>query len=218
MMTCELCGGRVTWRGPLSELTHTQCEKCNEVNCQAVDADGEDICDDTQQAKAMPDGYALVPVDLLRDVSESLGSFVSDEGWAQKDMDVMDSVDALLARHMQGEVTNATDAGACQVKGGKMAGVLVGLLCGWMCGADWQAQREKIKRSAVRRATPCGNAEHYEWEDDGWPCPVCVANDDRAQAIEKRDGLADLVATKVAARLKPSNARGEPGLTDPGKD
>ena len=89
-----------------------------------------------------------------------------------------------------------------------MAGVLVGLLCGWMCGADWQAQRERKKRSAVRRATPCGNAEHYEWEADGWPCPVCVANDERAQAIEKRDGFADLVAAKVAARLKPSNDLG----------
>lgn len=40
-----------------------------------------------------------VPRELLERVSASLGSFCSDEGWGQKDMDTMDSVDALLAQN-----------------------------------------------------------------------------------------------------------------------
>lgn len=36
-MQCELCGGLVTWRGPLSALTHTECESCGGQNCQVVD-------------------------------------------------------------------------------------------------------------------------------------------------------------------------------------
>lgn len=43
-MKCELCGGLVTWRGPLSALTHTECENCGGQNCQVVEvaADEED--------------------------------------------------------------------------------------------------------------------------------------------------------------------------------
>jgi len=42
-MICSICGGEVTWRGPLSALTHTQCGSCGEKNCQEVsdEADGE---------------------------------------------------------------------------------------------------------------------------------------------------------------------------------
>ena len=36
-MKCELCGGLVTWRGPLSLLTHTECESCGERNCQIAE-------------------------------------------------------------------------------------------------------------------------------------------------------------------------------------
>lgn len=35
---------------------------------------------------------------LLEKASESIASFVSDEGWGQKDMDTMDSIDAAIAR------------------------------------------------------------------------------------------------------------------------
>lgn len=43
-MVCSICGGMVTWRGPLSALTHTQCESCGERNCQVVadDDDGDE--------------------------------------------------------------------------------------------------------------------------------------------------------------------------------
>lgn len=41
-MICERCGGLVTWRGPLSALTHTQCESCGGINCQMPeDSDGK---------------------------------------------------------------------------------------------------------------------------------------------------------------------------------
>lgn len=33
-MKCSICGGLVTWRGPLTNLTHTQCESCGGINCQ----------------------------------------------------------------------------------------------------------------------------------------------------------------------------------------
>lgn len=36
-MKCSLCGGRVEWQGPLSNLTHTKCLSCGEINCQEVD-------------------------------------------------------------------------------------------------------------------------------------------------------------------------------------
>jgi hypothetical protein len=35
-MQCDLCGGLVTWRGPLSALTHTECENCGGQNCQVA--------------------------------------------------------------------------------------------------------------------------------------------------------------------------------------
>ena len=38
-MKCNLCGGLVTWRGPLTALTHTKCASCGGVNCQEVDED-----------------------------------------------------------------------------------------------------------------------------------------------------------------------------------
>ena len=44
---------------------------------------------------------------LLTRASVSLGEFVSDQGWAQSDMDTMDSIDAYLFR------ANAARSGEC---------------------------------------------------------------------------------------------------------
>jgi len=41
-MECGKCGGLVTWRGPLSALTHTECESCGGINCQLVECEQED--------------------------------------------------------------------------------------------------------------------------------------------------------------------------------
>lgn len=41
MMICTNCGGRCIWCGPLSALTHTQCDNCKAINSQIVyDEDG----------------------------------------------------------------------------------------------------------------------------------------------------------------------------------
>ena len=50
-----------------------------------------------------PPGYALVPVEVLKAASESLGSFVSDHGWADADMQTMDNIDAILAQTKGGQ-------------------------------------------------------------------------------------------------------------------
>jgi len=49
-MICSACGGpNVTWRGPLSALTHTECADCGAINSQVVeiehDDDGEEQAD-----------------------------------------------------------------------------------------------------------------------------------------------------------------------------
>lgn len=40
-MICAYCFGEVTWRGPLSNLTHTECNDCGRTNCQQVDESAE---------------------------------------------------------------------------------------------------------------------------------------------------------------------------------
>jgi hypothetical protein len=40
-MTCSICGGLVTWVGPLTSLTHTECQNCGAVNSQ-VDEEADE--------------------------------------------------------------------------------------------------------------------------------------------------------------------------------
>jgi hypothetical protein len=46
--------------------------------------------------KDIPDGYVLVPKNLLENAVDSLGSFVSNQGWSQEDLDTYDSLSAVL--------------------------------------------------------------------------------------------------------------------------
>jgi len=39
---CKLCDGLVTWRGPLTALTHTKCESCGGQNCQDDSSDDDE--------------------------------------------------------------------------------------------------------------------------------------------------------------------------------
>lgn len=55
------------------------------------------IVADRGPAAPVPQGWKLVPVELLERIQESLGSFVSDQGWSQSDMDTADALDGLLA-------------------------------------------------------------------------------------------------------------------------
>lgn len=36
-MTCKICGGIVEWRGPLTNLTHTECISCGGLNSQELE-------------------------------------------------------------------------------------------------------------------------------------------------------------------------------------
>ncbi len=55
-----------------------------------------------QQAEAVPPTHVLVPVDVLKAASESLGNFVSDHGWTDADMQAMDNLDAAIAQQKGG--------------------------------------------------------------------------------------------------------------------
>lgn len=53
-----------------------------------------------RSAPAAAQGWKPVPVNLLERIQESLGSFVSDQGWSQSDMDTADALNGLLARDL----------------------------------------------------------------------------------------------------------------------
>jgi DNA-directed RNA polymerase subunit RPC12/RpoP len=40
-MVCASCGGHVTWRGPITNLTQTECADCGAINNQLVDQPNE---------------------------------------------------------------------------------------------------------------------------------------------------------------------------------
>lgn len=44
-MKCSKCGGYVEWKGPLTNLTHTECAKCGSINCQEPEPQDEDPTD-----------------------------------------------------------------------------------------------------------------------------------------------------------------------------
>jgi hypothetical protein len=83
-MKCSLCGGYVEWKGPLVNLTHTECHGCGAVNSQEVedDAPDDDPCEycadllavlapvlDWYQSDEHPDRPTL---DILRDIVADL--------------------------------------------------------------------------------------------------------------------------------------------------
>ena len=41
-MKCNLCGGLVIWKGPLTNLTHTECQSCGAINSQEVEMVSEE--------------------------------------------------------------------------------------------------------------------------------------------------------------------------------
>ena len=49
-MRCAKCGGVVLWMGPLSNLTHTQCQQCKAINCQEGVDDERTELDDEDDA------------------------------------------------------------------------------------------------------------------------------------------------------------------------
>lgn len=47
-MTCSICGGYVEWKGPIVNLTHTECAQCGGVNCQEVEDVDSTECEETE--------------------------------------------------------------------------------------------------------------------------------------------------------------------------
>lgn len=45
-MKCGECGGYAEWKGPLSDLTHSECSQCGAINAHLPDNPEEDE-DDT---------------------------------------------------------------------------------------------------------------------------------------------------------------------------
>lgn len=41
-MTCATCGGNVLWMGPITNLTHTECQQCGAINNQQPEHAGEE--------------------------------------------------------------------------------------------------------------------------------------------------------------------------------
>lgn len=50
----------------------------------------------TAAAAVPPEGVVMVPVELAERVQESLGEFLMDHGWSQRDMDTSDDFGAVL--------------------------------------------------------------------------------------------------------------------------
>lgn len=50
----------------------------------------------TTAAAVPPEGFVMVPVELAQRVQESLGEFLMDHGWSQRDMDTSDDFGAVL--------------------------------------------------------------------------------------------------------------------------
>ena len=47
-MICEYCGGNVIWMGRITNLTHTQCQKCGGTNCQLPEITEDAETDETE--------------------------------------------------------------------------------------------------------------------------------------------------------------------------
>lgn len=55
-MRCTHCLGAVFWKGPLSNLTHTECSQCGAINSQVADETPDDA--DTDQLRELVDERA----------------------------------------------------------------------------------------------------------------------------------------------------------------
>jgi hypothetical protein len=69
-MNCSLCGGyNVTWRGPMTNLTHTECADCGGTNCQEVEPEP---CDEVSGASPYyPSSFPAMPLDAALEFADS---------------------------------------------------------------------------------------------------------------------------------------------------
>jgi hypothetical protein len=58
-MICATCGGEVLWMGPITNLTHTECQSCGRINNQVVEMQDDDDDDEVDGDAAVPAYYGL---------------------------------------------------------------------------------------------------------------------------------------------------------------
>ena len=61
----------------------------------------------------VPQGWKPVQIELLERIQESLGSFLSDQGWSQSDMDTADALGELLSAAPQPPAAAPAQPGWC---------------------------------------------------------------------------------------------------------
>ena len=59
--------------------------------------------------------------------------------------------------------------------------------------------KPKTPKVDTRPVPKCGLMSHYDWDD--WYCPMCAAIDLAKKKENEKEELAELIATKVAAKL-----------------
>ena len=80
----------------LEDAADIAIERIEELEKQ-LSAIGAGGVEPLRKQAAVPQGWKLVQIELLERIQESLGSFISDHGWSQSDMDAADALDGLLA-------------------------------------------------------------------------------------------------------------------------
>lgn len=102
---------------------------------------------------AVPQGWKLVQIELLERIQESLGSYLSDQGWSQSDMNTADALGGLLAAAPQPAAAALTQEGWCD-------GCSPDNCCG--CGPAAPAKVQPIEGVPV---VPQEVNASNEWED-----------------------------------------------------
>lgn len=83
-----------------AQLAETQggAERTGETRSvgQILDAADAALASAAQPAAVPPEGFVVLPVELVKRVQESLGEFLMDHGWSQRDMDTSDEFGTVL--------------------------------------------------------------------------------------------------------------------------
>lgn len=100
LLPCPFCGDHA--ETDFIPEHHSYAIECHSIGCAArvIKETAEDAVEAWNRRAPVvkvPQGCKPVPVELLERIQESLGLFVSDQGWSQSDMDTADALDGLLA-------------------------------------------------------------------------------------------------------------------------
>lgn len=71
-------------------------ERCDQRLAAALDA-ARAALSEPEPSVGVPDGYRLVPFDVLRDARDALSSFFCEDGWTQRDEKALDALNVHIA-------------------------------------------------------------------------------------------------------------------------